>query len=62
MYLRAVEISPNQKWGYRSLGSLYRDLGRTAEALQMYLKVLEIDPADDWVRKRVDALKAGESQ
>jgi tetratricopeptide (TPR) repeat protein len=56
MMLRALEINPKLKWAYSRLGDLYRDLGRRDEALQMFLKVLELDPDDEYALKRAKSL------
>lgn len=58
MLVRATQIDPAQKWAYSRLGDLYRDTDRPADALKMYLKVLEIDPDDQSARKRIQAIEA----
>lgn len=53
---KAVQIAPSEKWAYRSLGMVYAENGRFADADTMYLYVLERDPNDEaglaWLQKQ----------
>jgi tetratricopeptide (TPR) repeat protein len=62
LYLRGLEIAPDLKWAYNRLGELYRETGRSAEALQMYRKALAIDPEDETAQKQVRRLESGGGQ
>jgi len=62
LFLRAAEINPAAKWAYSRLGGFYREVGRSAEALQMYLRVLAIDSTDESAQKAVQALSDGGGQ
>ena len=43
---KALEINPRLSWNLSGLGHAYRLLGRNAEALQTFLKILKIDAKD----------------
>ncbi|TET85735.1 MAG: tetratricopeptide repeat protein, partial [Desulfobacteraceae bacterium] len=46
-YLRAaLDINPNNPYTLLNLGVVYQDTGRTKEAVQMYQKVLELNPEE----------------
>jgi len=44
--LAALDINPNNPYTLLNLGVVYQDTGRIKEAVQMYLKVLELNPED----------------
>lgn len=44
--LKAIEIDPRSKWGYRTLGDVYKEVGKDKAALVMYRNALMIDPND----------------
>ncbi|MCJ7775883.1 MAG: tetratricopeptide repeat protein, partial [Desulfobulbaceae bacterium] len=46
-YLRAaLDVNPNNPYTLLNLGVVYQDTGRTKEAVQMYQKVLELNPEE----------------
>ena len=50
-YLRAaLDINPNNPYTLLNLGVVYQDTGRTREAIQMYQKVLELNPEETAVK------------
>ena len=50
-YLRAaLDINPNNPYTLLNLGVVYQDTGRTKEAIQMYEKVLELNPEETAVK------------
>jgi len=44
--LAALDINPNNPYTLLNLGVVYQDTGRTKEAVQMYQKILELNPED----------------
>jgi tetratricopeptide (TPR) repeat protein len=46
---RAIEHDPNLAIAYRGLGMGYRVAGRVDDAITIWKKVLELDPADDFI-------------
>ncbi len=50
-YLRAaLDINPNNPYTLLNLGVVFQDTGRTKEAIQMYQKVLELNPEETVVK------------
>lgn len=56
--LRALTLSPENKWAYYHLGEIYCQEGHTDEAMTMYEQALEIDPDFEAAQARVAALKS----
>lgn len=54
--LRAVAINGQQKMAYRSLGAIYKEVGRIDEAIEMYQQILILDPTDPQARQALDNL------
>jgi tetratricopeptide (TPR) repeat protein len=52
----ALELRPNYLRGFDFLGRLYRETGRSQDAIDIYLEALEVDPTLAWARERIDAL------
>ena len=46
MYNKAIELEPKTVNAYQLLANLYSNIGRTEEAVQMYLKILRFAPND----------------
>jgi Flp pilus assembly protein TadD len=55
---RAVAVEPNYAKGHLSLGNVYGTLGRFDEAEREFLKVLEIDPANQTAKSNLEKLRA----
>jgi tetratricopeptide (TPR) repeat protein len=55
--LRAANASSTAKWAYKTLGDLYSEENRYADAISMYKRVLEIDPADQQAQTKLEALR-----
>jgi tetratricopeptide (TPR) repeat protein len=53
---RALEVAPQNKWAYLYLGDIYHWEGRVDEAAAMYEQALEIDPAFEGARQRLQAI------
>jgi tetratricopeptide (TPR) repeat protein len=53
---KAIAINPETKWAYVRLGNVYRLEGRADEAAAMYERALEIDPAFQIARERLEGL------
>ncbi len=54
---QAAALKPEWKPAFQWLGVVYAATGRRDEALDMYKRVLEIDPKDEWAQERVAALQ-----
>jgi len=48
--LVALDINPNNPYTLLNLGVVFQDTGRTKEAIQMYQKVLELNPEETVVK------------
>lgn len=48
LFREAIEINPESKWAYRGLANLFFSTNKHTLAIQMYEKVLEIDPLDNF--------------
>jgi tetratricopeptide (TPR) repeat protein len=48
--LVALDINPNNPYTLLNLGVVFQDTGRTKEAIQMYQKVLELNPEETVVQ------------
>lgn len=46
MYLKALNLRQDDKWGFLGLAEVYLNTGREEEAMAFYRAVLEIDPQD----------------
>jgi tetratricopeptide (TPR) repeat protein len=46
------------KWPYFYLGEIYEHAGRTAQAIAAYESLLTLDPTDERVQERLDALRS----
>jgi superkiller protein 3 len=55
---KALEIDPNFNEAIRIMGTITDELGRSDEAINLYEKVLNVNPNDSWIRARRDQLKA----
>jgi tetratricopeptide (TPR) repeat protein len=44
---QAIALNPEDKWAYQWLGSIYHKAGYLDEAVNMYRRVLAIDPQDE---------------
>jgi len=53
---RALEVAPQNEWAYLYLGDIYHWEGRVDEAAAMYEQALEIDPAFEGARQRLQAI------
>jgi tetratricopeptide (TPR) repeat protein len=47
---RAMRLNPQKKWAYRWMGAVYQQSGRRELAIEMYFRVLEIDPRDEQIQ------------
>ncbi len=45
-FLVALDINPNNPYALLNMGALYQDTGRTVQAIQMYEKVVELNPEE----------------
>ena len=54
---QAAALQPDWKWAYHWLGGIYLATDRHDEALDVYMRVLEIDPEDEWAKEQVAALQ-----
>jgi tetratricopeptide (TPR) repeat protein len=52
----------SRKWPYRLLGDIYQDADRLSEATAAYQTALRIDPADQYVKTRLDQLIAHDQE
>lgn len=43
---KAISVSPEIKWAYRAMAEIYEEANLSEKALDMYEKVLELDPSD----------------
>ncbi len=55
--LYALEIDPQNKWGYFHLGEIYRQEGEIDKAIDMYKQALELDPNFERVREILQNLQ-----
>ena len=46
LFLQALALNSQQKAAYRGLGIVYQETGRHREAIEMYQKLLSLDPTD----------------
>jgi Tfp pilus assembly protein PilF len=53
----ALEIDPDKKNAYHVLGSFYAEEQNIAVAIAMFERALEIDPQDEQIRARLEALR-----
>ena len=44
--LVALDLNPNNPYALLNLGAVYQDTGRTAKAVEMYKKLLELNPGE----------------
>lgn len=44
--LVALDLNPNNPYALLNLGAVYQDTGRTAKAVEMYQKLLELNPGE----------------
>jgi hypothetical protein len=44
--LVALDLNPNNPYALLNLGAVYQDTGRTAKAVEMYEKILELNPGE----------------
>ena len=56
-FARAIEIEPGDAINYANIGSNLRDLGRIAEACQMYEQALEMNPDLEFARVNLEKLR-----
>ncbi len=56
----AIDANPTNKAAYRDLAELLESGGRTSDAAALYERLLVIDPDDNTVRERLNALRQGE--
>lgn len=62
IFAKALEVMPGDAYLHRSLGRMYEDLGRLAEALEQYRAASAADPASDFYKDLVSALEARVAQ
>jgi len=57
---QALALGTHGQWAYYQLGEIYRQEGKTIEAIAMYERALEIDPSLEVAQKRLQSLDDGE--
>lgn len=57
--IRAISLQPDTKWAYRALGQVYEQHGQTTGAIEMYQRVLALDPGDVLAREHLSYLSFG---
>lgn len=58
-FRKAVILQPNYSDAIFSLGLLYEKIGNTGAALEMYKKVLDLNPGNPDIKKKINALSGG---
>jgi putative inorganic carbon (hco3(-)) transporter len=56
LYMLAISLNPNYSDALWSLGVLYERQGRNSEALQLYRQVQKLNPDNNEVRQKINAL------
>lgn len=57
LLIEAINIKSKAKWAYRGLGLIYSKTGRKLEAVDMYRRVLALDPSDTLAREQLDEIE-----
>lgn len=58
-FRKAIILQPNYSDALFSLGLLYEKVGNTGAALEMYKKVLNLNPGNPDIKKKIDRLSGG---
>lgn len=58
-FRKAVILQPNYSDAIFSLGLLYEKVGNTGAALEMYRKVLDLNPGNPDIKKKINGLSGG---
>jgi tetratricopeptide (TPR) repeat protein len=55
--IRLIPENIDHKWAYRWLADMYRDIGRTDDAVAAYREAARIDPSDEAIRESIRTLQ-----
>ena len=55
-FQRVIELDPGSAIDYANIAANYRDMGKTAEAVEYYRRALELDPGIDFARESLEKL------
>ena len=58
-FRKSIILQPNYSDAIFSLGLLYEKVGNTGAALEMYRKVLDLNPGNTDIKKKINGLSGG---